>query len=219
MADAAAEGSGWVKLIGDWPRKGIGPVANFNEDELRAAVDLASDHGARVAIHTMAREVPSMAVRAGVDSIEHGLFLSAEDLGALGARGGSWVPTVVQVEAVIQQLGERSSGGRLLLEGLDNVMANLATAIDSGVHVLTGTDLAVGTHQVALEAIRLWELGMSPEAVVDSVSWSGFRAAGRPSGFAVGDPANAVLFAEDPVSNPRVLAHPARVIRLGRVVG
>jgi len=217
-AVAAAEGAGWVKLIGDWPRKGIGPVANFDEDELEKAVSAARAHGSRVAVHTMAREVPSMAVRAGVDSIEHGLFLSDDDLVLHGALGGSWVPTVVQMEATITQLGERSSGGRLLLEGLDNVRARLGTAVEAGVHVLTGTDLAIGTHQVAKEAIRLWELGMAAEQVIESVSRSGFRATARPADFEVGDPANAVLFSEDPVSNPRVLADPSLVVRMGRIV-
>lgn len=215
---AAEEGAGWVKLIGDWPRKGMGPVVNFEEAALREAVVAAREHGARVAVHTMARETPSMAVRAGVDSIEHGLFLTDDDLVALGARGGCWVPTVVQMEATISQLGERSSGGRLLIEGLDNVRARLATAVDAGVHVLTGTDLAVGTHDVAREAIRLWEMGLAAEAVIDAISWAGFRATGRPWAFDVGDPANAVLFYEDPISNPRVLAAPALVIRLGRFV-
>jgi imidazolonepropionase-like amidohydrolase len=217
-AVAAAEGAGWVKLIGDWPRKGKGPVANFDEDELEKAVSAARGHGSRVAVHTMAREVPSMAVRAGVDSIEHGLFLSDDDLVLHGALGGSWVPTVVQMEATITHLGERSSGGRLLLEGLDNVRARLGTAVEAGVHVLTGTDLAIGTHQVAQEAIRLWEMGMAAEQVIESVSRSGFRATARPADFEIGDPANAVLFSEDPVSNPRVLADPTLVVRMGRIV-
>ena len=217
-AIAAEEGAGWVKLIGDWPRKGLGPVANFDEEDLKEAVAAAREHEARVAVHTMAREVPSMAVRAGVDSIEHGLFLSDDDLEMLGAHGGCWVPTVVQMEATIRQLGDRSSGGRLLIEGLENVRAKLATAVDAGVHVLTGTDLAIGTHDVAREAVRLWEMGLAAEAVIAAVSWSGFQATGRPWAFDVGDPANAVLFSEDPISNPRVLADPALVIRLGRLV-
>lgn len=219
VARAADEGRGWVKLIGDWPRKGIGPMPNFSEEELAEAVEVAVAHDARVAVHTMARDVPSMAVRAGVHSIEHGLFLSPDDLVALGARGGSWVPTVLQVEAVIRQLGGESSGGRLLIEGLENITSNLATAVEAGVHVLTGTDLVIGTHQVALEAIRLWEMGMAPASVVDAVSSGGFLASGRRPGFEVGDPANAVLFVEDPSLEPRVLAHPSRVIRLGRIVG
>ena len=217
-AVAAGEGAGWIKLIGDWPRKGVGPVANFAEEELKEAVAAAREQGARVAVHTMAREVPSMAVRAGVDSIEHGLFLTGDDVEMLGARGGCWVPTVLQMEATIKQLGERSSGGRLLLEGLENVRARLATAVEAGVHVLTGTDLTIGTHEVASEAIRLWELGMAAPAVIEAVSWSGLRATGRPVAFDLGSPANAVLFSEDPVSNPRVLADPAAVIRMGRIV-
>lgn len=218
VARAAAEGGGWVKLIGDWPRTGAGPLANFSEAELAEAVRVAGANGARVAVHTMAREIPAMAVRAGVDSIEHGLFLSSEDIQALGRRGGSWVPTVVQIEAVIAQLGERSSGGRLLLEGLENVVANLKDAVEAGVHVLTGTDLAIGTRDVAREAIRLWEMGMAAPAVVDAVSWSGYRATGRTSPFAVGAPANAVLYDEDPIVDPGVLLHPSRVIRMGRLV-
>ena len=218
VSQAAVEGRGWVKLIGDWPRKGVGPRSNFTEEELAEAVAVATEHESRVAVHTMAREVPSMAVRAGVHSIEHGLFLSPEDLETLGARAGIWVPTVLRVEAVIRQLGAESSGGRLLAEGLGNVTANLAHALECGVHVLTGTDLAVGTHRVALEALRLWEMGMAAGAVVDSVSGAGFRASGRPSGFEVGDPANAVLFSVNPIVDPRALAHPRRVIRMGRLV-
>lgn len=215
---AAREGSGWVKMIGDWPRKGIGPVANFTEAELTTAVEVARANGSRVAVHTMARELPAIAVRAGVDSIEHGLFLSADDLGVLGKRDGIWVPTVTQVETLIEELGPASSGGRLLSEGLEHVAANLAIAVEAGVHVLTGTDLAIRTSEVAREALRLWEMGMKAEAVIDAVSWSGYRATGRSDRFALGEEADAVLFAEDPIANPGVLAFPSQIVRKGRLV-
>ena len=39
VALASKEGNGWVKLIGDWPRQGLGPVANFSEEELATAVE------------------------------------------------------------------------------------------------------------------------------------------------------------------------------------
>jgi imidazolonepropionase-like amidohydrolase len=215
---AAREGSGWVKMIGDWPRKGIGPVANFTEADLKEAVEVARANGAKVAVHTMAREVPSMAVGAGVDSIEHGLFLSADDLGVLGERSGIWVPTVTQVESLIEELGAGSSGGRLLTEGLENVAAHLAVAVEAGVRVLTGTDLAIRSHEVAREALRLWDMGMRPEAVIDAVSWSGYRATGRSDRFGVGEEADAVFFAEDPIADPGVLAFPSMVVRRGRLV-
>lgn len=218
VAEAAENGRGWVKLVGDWPRKGQGPLANFSEAELELAVETAAAGGARVAIHTMAQDVPSIAVRAGVQSIEHGLFLSSDDLDALGKRSGIWVPTLVQVEALIGQLGVGSSGGRLLAEGLENAASLLNDAVDAGVRVLAGTDMAVGTNEVAAEAVKLWEMGMSAANAVRAVSASGFDATGRPSRFESGSAANAVFFVENPVENPGVLAYPEVVVRHGRIV-
>lgn len=218
VATQAAAGRGWVKLIGDWPRKGVGPAANFDSAALEAAVAVAREAGSRVAIHTMAREVPSMAVAAGIDSIEHGLFLTPDDLGKLGERGGMWVPTVLRCEDTLAFLGENSSGGRLFAEGLENVKANLPIAVEAGVRVLAGTDLIGEPSDVAAEALRLGDYGLSPQAVLDSVSVSGLEATGRSADFAVGSPANAVLFEADPLVEPGVLAHPRTVVRLGRLV-
>ncbi|CAN5817367.1 amidohydrolase family protein [soil metagenome] len=214
---STAEGSGWVKLVGDWPRRGQGPLPNFDEDQLRRAVELAGEGGARVAIHTMAREAPGMAVRAGVHSIEHGLFLDEGDLALLGARGGMWVPTIIRMEAVVAQLGESSSGGKLLVEGLDNVRRLMPLAAEAGVHLLAGTDVTIGAHDVALEALKMVEYGLPVDGALDAVSVSGYEATGRSSGFDVGAPANAVLFGEDPLLDISVLGRPEYVIRLGVV--
>lgn len=211
-------GRGWVKLIGDWPRKGVGPVANFSEDEIRKVVGAAEQAGARVAIHTMAREAPSMAVAAGVHSIEHGPFLGEEDISLLGSRGGMWVPTFLRIEAVIAQLGRGSSGGRLLEEGLANASRLLPMAVEAGVRILAGTDLVGSPANVASEALKLGEYGLSSPQLVEAVSVAALEATGRPVAFELGAPADAVLFAANPVLEPGVLAHPAMVIRKGRVV-
>lgn len=212
----ASAGRGWVKIIGDWPRKGVGPVGNFDEAQLREAVTAAEGRGARVAIHTMARDVPSIAVSAGVHSIEHGLFLTEDDLAALGKRGGMWVPTLLRAEAIMAQLGEASSGGRLFVDGLANVRSLLPAAVEAGVHVLAGTDLVGSPANVADEAIRLGEYGLSNRQVVESLSRAGFIATGRDPHFTPGTPADAVFFDEDPLRDLEVLASPAMVIRLGR---
>ncbi|MCI0543545.1 MAG: amidohydrolase family protein [Actinobacteria bacterium] len=218
VVNAAEEGRGWVKLVGDWPRRGVGPVANFTEAELRSAVESAATRGARVAIHTMAREVPSLAVAAGVQSIEHGLFLTEEDIAMLGGRAGMWVPTLLRVETTIAQLGETSSGGRLLEEGLANVRGLLGTAVEAGVHVLAGTDLVGTPADVADEALKLAEYGLGVDQMVGAVSSSAWAALGRPAPFTVGSPADVVLFPANPVTDPGVLRHPVMVVRRGRVV-
>lgn len=210
-------GLGWVKLIGDWPRTGIGPVANFDERQLRHAVEVAEEANCRVAIHTMAREMPSLAVAAGVHSIEHGLFLAEDDIDLLAGRGGMWVPTVLRVEETIRQLGSESSGGRLLSEGLRNVGELLALAVEAGVRVLAGTDLIGSPARVAAEAIRLGEHGLSNRQLVDAVSISARLATGRPVWFEPGAWADAVFYSSDPVSQPAVLLHPTHVLWRGRM--
>lgn len=213
----AGAGAGWVKLSGDWPRRGIGPVGNFDEADLRIAVQAAASSGAKVAIHTMAPEVPSLAVAAGVQSIEHGLFLEEDDLGSLGSRGGMWVPTILRCEATLAQLGEESSGGKLFLEGLERIARLLPLGVEAGVNVLAGTDLIGSPADVAAEAMKLGEYGLTNEQVVSAVSTSAFVATGRAADFEVGAPADAVLFPANPMDDLGVLRHPAHVVRLGRV--
>ena len=216
--DAGRESAGWVKLMGDWPRKGVGPMPNFTQEQLSLAVGIAGEHGARVAIHTMAIDVPSMAVRAGVQSIEHGLFLTEDDLEPLASRGGIWVPTVLNMEAVLTQLGAESSGGKLISAGLDNVSRLLPLAAEAGVHVLAGTDLAVPSERVGEEAVGLHRLGLSREQAVRAVSTAGFAATGRNHAFEVGSPADAVFYDENPMIEPAVLGHPAMIVRRGSVI-
>lgn len=217
VAEEAAAGAGWVKLVGDWPRKGRGPLPNFDEAELRSAVDTAEAAQARVAIHTMAADVPSMAVAAGVHSIEHGLFLAEEDLDLLGRRGGMWVPTLSRVEALIGGLGESSTGGKLLGTGLDNVRRLLPLAAEAGVLVLAGTDLAGAPSDVVAEAMKLAEYGLSNRQALEAVSMSAFAATGHAADFRPGSVADAVLFSEDPQQNLDALRYPSQVIRSGVV--
>ena len=218
VARLARESRGWVKLVGDWPRKGRGAVANFTVDQLEVAVQVAHAAGARVAIHTMAPEVPSMAVAAGVDSIEHGLFLTEADLELLAARDGAWVPTVLRMEAIGEMLGPESTGGRLVVAGIDNVRELLSIA-PSDLAVLAGTDLATGPGDVSGEVLALIRLGLPPERAVAAASSAARSYLGRPRGFQQGEPADAVFYDADPIEDPSTLSRPVTVLRAGRRVG
>lgn len=218
IAEATTHGATWVKLVGDWPRRGSGAVPNFSEDQLRRIVTMAHGAGCRVAIHTAAPETPGMAVRAGVDSIEHGLYLTRDDIVALGERGGAWVPTVVAMEAVADWLGESSSGGRVLAAGLENAASLLGFALDAGVAVLAGTDLAVAHGAVAREAVRLVDYGLSAAQAVHAVSQGAYDYLGIEPVLAPGTPADVVLFANDPADEPQLLFEPRLVMRAGRTI-
>ncbi len=208
----------WVKLIGDWPKKGVGPTPNFGEEAMAAAVEVAHAAGCRVAIHTCAPTTATWAVAAGVDSIEHGLFLTADDVAALGARGGCWVPTVAAMEATRDELGPTSSGGRLFAQGLDNVRTLLPGALEQGVVVLAGTDLQVPHGQVATEALRLAAYGLSPAEVVDAMTTAAYRYLGTPWGLEPGSVADVVFLDTDPRDDLSALARPVLALRHGRPV-
>jgi imidazolonepropionase-like amidohydrolase len=218
VAAEASASAGWVKIVGDWPRRGVGAKANFSEAALSRAVAVAHAAGARVAVHTMAPEAVSMAVRAGADSIEHGLFLTDDDLVALGSRRGAWVPTILRVEAVIAEVGPERTGGRLLAEGLDRVRSLLPRATATGVAVLAGSDLAVPSREIGAEALRLAAFGLPAAEAVASASTAAFRYAGLDAGFEPGLPADLVAFERHPVEDLSVLARPTVVVRRGRVL-
>jgi len=216
---AAGGRADWVKIIGDWPRMGRGTVANYGETALARAVEVAHAAGRRVAVHTMAPEGIGPALGAGVDSIEHGLFLSADDLPGLSERGGAWVPTTLGAEAIIEMLGRDSTGGRLLTRGVGNVRDLLPEAERLGVTVLAGTDLAVPHGKVAREAIHLNELGLSTQGALHAVTAAAYDYLGVEHGFAPGMPANAVFVAGDPRSHLETLLDPRVIIRAGRLIG
>jgi imidazolonepropionase-like amidohydrolase len=218
VRSVASTRGGWVKIVGDWPRKGQGPVNNYPIDALSEAVDIVHAAGARVAVHTMAHSA-SDAVAAGVDSIEHGPFLTEEDLKSLADRGGAWVPTVVNMLDVINLLGADSTGGKMFQQGLDQMRENLPLAEQLGVTVLAGTDMAVPHGQVSIEALRLKEYGLSDRAASDAVSTSAYDYVGLPSALSSGDAANVVFFRENPHENVATLQTPAYVIHRGKVIG
>jgi imidazolonepropionase-like amidohydrolase len=208
---------GWVKIAADWPRKGIGPVTNYPPETLREAVEVAHLAGARVAVHTMAYAA-SDAVHAGVDSIEHGPFLTHDDLAVLGARGGAWVPTVVNMQASIDHLGPDSSGGKILSTGIEKMRETIPIAEDLGVVLLAGTDLAIPHGQVAQEAIRLTEFGLSDKAATQAASTNAYTYVGRHNSIAPGETADVVFVAQNPYEDVRTLLHPELIIRLGNII-
>lgn len=208
----------WVKLVGDWPRRGVGVMPNYAEDELRSAVDVAHANGCRVAIHTAAPDAPSMAVNAGVDSIEHGLFLTESDLKLLGARAGAWVPTVVAMEGLAAELREGSSGRRMIHDGLANVASIIDGATEAGVFVLAGTDLTIPHGEVATEVMGLHRFGLSIADALASATGRASDYLGSPRRLGALSPADLVCFAADPLSNLEALAKPAFIMRRGQII-
>jgi imidazolonepropionase-like amidohydrolase len=109
-------GADWIKLCasggvtsqGDHPSQ-----CQFTVEELRTAVYEATAHGKRVMAHAQATQGIKNAIRAGVTSVEHGIWLDDEAIDLM-VRNDVWlVPTLVAGRAVIERgksLGRRRSG-------------------------------------------------------------------------------------------------------------
>ena len=87
-----------------------------------------------------------------------------------------------------------------------------------GTTVLAGTDLAVPHGKVALEAIRLHELGLSKAAALHAVTRAAYDYLGVAHDFAPGATADVVFVRDDPRENLETLLDPAVIIRSGRIV-
>src|SRR6476619_46381 len=79
VAQEAQRGDGWVKLVGDWIDRDVADLAPcWPLDALRAAIDTAHAHGARVTAHVFGEEALPDLFEAGIDCIEHGTGLTPD---------------------------------------------------------------------------------------------------------------------------------------------
>ena len=96
LADArVTAGSDWVKVYGSrGSYQSVDTTQTLTFGEMKAAVDAAHARNHPVAIHSYGASGVKDAVRAGADSIEHGIELDDETIAEMVQRGTVWVPTI-----------------------------------------------------------------------------------------------------------------------------
>jgi len=96
LADArVTAGSDWVKVYGSrGSYQSVDTTQTLTFDEMKAAVDAAHARRRPIAIHSYGASGVKDAVRAGADSIEHGIDLDEETIADMVKRGTVWVPTI-----------------------------------------------------------------------------------------------------------------------------
>jgi len=90
-----AAGSDWVKVYGSrGSYQNVDTTQTLTYDEMKAVVDAAHAGHRPVAIHSYGPSGVKDAVRAGADSVEHGIDLDDETIAEMAKRGTVWVPTI-----------------------------------------------------------------------------------------------------------------------------
>ena len=171
------EGSDLIKLTatgGVLSQAASGENPQFTVAEIEAIVAAARDYGFRVAAHAHGAEGMRRAVVAGVDSIEHGTFMSDEVMQLMKERGTWFVPTIIAgkfVEEMAQVDGFFSEVVRSKAAEIGPVIAGtFARAYRTGVPIAFGTDTGVSPHgDNWREFVYMTEGGMpAAEAIVSA---------------------------------------------------
>lgn len=221
VAEQARRGDGWVKLVGDWIDRTIGDLAPLWSDEaLRAAIDAAHAHGARVTAHVFGEDALPGLITAGIDCIEHGTGLTDDTIEMMVAHGTALVPTLINVDN-FPGIADAATRYPIYAAHMRDLYARcyrrVASARDAGVPVYAGTDAGstIAHGRIADEVEALKGIGMSPGEALGAASWNARHWLGRP-GLEHGAPADLVCYTDDPRQGPGVLSRPDLVVLRGR---
>jgi imidazolonepropionase-like amidohydrolase len=145
-------------------------ASQVTQAEMDALVDEAHRLGRRVAAHAHGAEGAKVAIRAGVDSIEHGSFLDDEAVRMMKERGAYLVPTLMAGEYAGGRKATRKYPPEIAakaIQALDGRSNAFKRAVGAGVKIAFGTDSGVSPHgRNAEEFTLLVEHGLTPAAAL-----------------------------------------------------
>lgn len=194
------------------------------DDEMRAVVETARSFGRKVAAHAHGVDGINAALRAGVDSIEHGTFTNEETFRLYRQTGAYYVPTLLAPAAALAD-GKRGAltapQYQKAQQAAGNAQKTLAEAVKRGVKIAFGTDTGVSRHgDNAQEFALMVQAGMTPAAAIRSATVDAATLLGRAEKLGTieaGKDADIIAVAGDPLSDVRALENVAFVMKQGRV--
>jgi imidazolonepropionase-like amidohydrolase len=210
---------------------GVNPKsASFTEEELRAGVEEAHKAFRIVGAHAQSTEGIKNAIRAGVDSVEHGIWLDEEAIGLMLERGTYLVPTL-SAPYNINRGGLEAGIPAYAVEKnavvLQDHFESFRAAVKAGVRVAMGTDQGTPLNRPGengQEVVRMAERGLTPvAAIMAATAWAAeLLGAGDDRGrLAEGLAADLVVLRRDPIEEIDVIAKGteiACVVKDGRIV-
>jgi len=197
----------------------------FTEEEIKAIVETAKDYGFKVAVHAHGAEGMKRAIRAGVNSIEHGTYMDDEAM-ALAKQYGTWyVPTLTAGSAVADSAKKPGYYPELVtpkaLEIGPKIKATFARAYKAGVKIAFGTDAGVYKHGLNwLEFGYMIEAGMKPMDAIKSATISAAELLGEKDklgSIEVNKLADIVAVDGDPLTDSKVFGKVVFVMKGGVV--
>lgn len=212
--------TGGVVSQGDDPALG-----QYSPEELKAIVETAHGLGRKVAAHAHAEVGIKNAILAGVDSIEHGSYITDEDIKLMKEHGTYLVPTVYLEDWVIenmQTLGWTSNMMEKARTVIPNAQKNLSHAFKSDLKVALGTDAGVYPHGLnGHEFGKMVEMGLTPLQTIQAGTVNAADLLGWADKVGTIEPrkwADIVAVDGDPLKDVHTLEHVKFVMKGGEIV-
>lgn len=217
-------GADWIKVYSDrsyYLEDGVlKDIPTFTLEELKAIVDEAHRQRRPVASHAMALHGVHNSVAAGVDSIEHGDYISEEDMKAMVAQGTWYVPTIYVGEYVAE--GRAAEGRRIWLDMVKIHGETFRRAVSAGVKIAFGTDAGGFDWNInpAVEFPLMVKYGMTPAQALHAATDRAaelLRMQSEVGTVEAGKYADIVAVPGDPLQDVSVLQKVAFVMKGGKV--
>jgi imidazolonepropionase-like amidohydrolase len=152
-----------------------GTGQQMTDDELVEVMETAHGLGRKVAAHAHAAQGINAALRAGVDSIEHGSYADEESIRLFKETGAYLVPTLLAGDTVVKMASNSNFMSPAIKAKAVRVGADMTehftASYKAGVNIAYGTDSGVSRHGTnANEAILMHQAGMSAMDILKSAT-------------------------------------------------
>jgi imidazolonepropionase-like amidohydrolase len=191
---------------------------NFSDEEAKAIVTETHRLGRKVAAHAIGNDGIAAALRAGVDSIEHGDGLTEPQMEEMARRGIYWCPTIM-VGAYVAN-GRQGNWPKMV----ETEKAAFQSALKKGVKIVLGTD-AGGFDWKALNEAKEFEYyvnyGMTPQQAIRTATTTAAELLGwsdKMGSIEVGKWADIVAVSGDPLKDITELQRVDFVMKAGSVI-
>jgi len=218
-------GADWIKYYSDrryYLKDGtLHSWCNFTDEEAKAIVDEAHRLGKKVAAHSIGKDGIASALRAGVDSIEHGDGLDDELIDEVVRRGVYWCPTIYVGVYVAE--GRAAGGAPIWKTMIDLEARAFNKAVKKGAKIVFGTDAGgfPWTENEAKEFNYMVKYGMTPMQAIQSATAVASTMLGASQEIGSIEPgryADVIAVVGDPLTDISLMEHAGFVMKAGRMV-
>ena len=202
-----------------------GDNPQFTEEEIEAVVNAAKDYGMWVAVHAHGAEGMKRAVLAGVNSVEHGTFMTEEVMDLMIERGTYYVPTISAGEFVADKAKIDNYFPEIVRPKAASVGPQIGStfgkAYKRGVKIAFGTDVGVQAHGTNWkEFVYMVKYGMDPMSAIQSATVETAKLLGEfdsIGSISVGKIADIIAVSGNPIKNIKNMENVVFVMKDGKV--